>query len=198
MNNKPVDSKQVFEEILTKTVEAHEKRISGIEQQVTNLPDYSTQLQQISRNITDLINKTNSSLSENNLTDLFENLKKATSAFGQPAKSNVVHHHHFPKLLYATCTLFLALCIAIIGWFLNVQTLNQYKANDTKYRYLKLQPNKNLRLVLQITDSLYLVSPTLRDSVIYKEEQNQRNIELLQIAEEKEAEAKRLRRKTKK
>ncbi len=70
-----------------------------------------------------------------------------------------------------------------------------YKANDTKYRYLKLEADPGLNKWLSIIDSLYIVNPKMREAVIAKEEQNQRNFEMMQQALQMEKEAKELKQK---
>ncbi len=70
-------------------------------------------------------------------------------------------------------------------------------AKDTKYRYLKLINNRNLQVVLNLTDSLYLSHNDMRDSVIQTEEKNEQKLKLLHEAIEKQKEADELRRKAK-
>lgn len=76
------------------------------------------------------------------------------------------------------------------GWIVTASRQDMYKANDTKYRYLKLQDNEFLNIWLSLTDSLYLMDANLRNTVIAKEDQNKRNLEILQKALKMEKEAK--------
>lgn len=73
--------------------------------------------------------------------------------------------------------------------------LNLYKANDTKYRYLKLQDNRTLNTWLSLTDSLDLMDANMRNTVIAKEDENRRNYEIMQNALKMENEAKELKQK---
>ena len=112
-------------------------------------------------------------------------------------KQKVVHHHHIPKLIWIAASLFLLLFFACSGWYNVTSRLNAYVANDTKYRYLKLNNNRNLQVLLNITDSLYLSEYNMRDSVIETEEKNEQKLKLLQEATEKQKEADELRKKAK-
>ena len=71
----------------------------------------------------------------------------------------------------------------------------EYIANDTKYRYLKLNRNKNLQQMLTYSDSLYRAVKGMRDSVINREEENERRLQLLQEAADKQKEADELKKK---
>ena len=107
------------------------------------------------------------------------------------------HHHHFPKVIWFSIVLFMAFGLASAGWYISASDSNQYKANDTKYRYLKLKANKTLLQILYETDSLHWIVPKMRKSVIQKEEDNQRIFELTQRANSMKKEAEELRKKTK-
>ncbi len=68
-----------------------------------------------------------------------------------------------------------------------------YKANDTKYRMLRLDTvHYRLQFFLDRADSLYRVDPDLRKSVLETEEQRRINFERLQRAERLKEEAKKL------
>lgn len=88
------------------------------------------------------------------------------------------------------------LVLTVSGLYVNHQKLQQYLANDTKYRSLKLIKNKNLQILLHAEDSTYLSYPGMRKQVLEQEAERDRQLELLQEAGEKEA--KELKAKTKK
>lgn len=60
---------------------------------------------------------------------------------------------------------------------------------------MKLQENKNLKELLYNTDSIYLITPGLRDSVVQRERQNKRNLEMRQEAIKKKRKQKSLEKK---
>lgn len=129
--------------------------------------------------------------------ELSSSLRECRMQLTLPIQKNVQHHHHFPKVIWATVGLFLALATVCVGWYTTGTSLNEYKANDTKYRYLKVFGSNSLKEILFETDSLYRVEAGLRDRVNEKEEENQRIFELLQEAKNKETEAEELRQKAK-
>jgi hypothetical protein len=70
-----------------------------------------------------------------------------------------------------------------------------YKASDTKYRYVKLNAPPSLKKWLGEIDKLYFVDRNMRNTVIAREEENQRNFEMMQRSAELEKEAKELKQK---
>jgi len=110
-------------------------------------------------------------------------------------KQEIIHHYHITKAIWIAAALFLIVCILSTALYITADKLKLYKANDTKYRYLKLEANPGFNKWLGIIDSLYIVNPKMRDAVIAKEEQNQRNFEMMQQALNMEKEAKELKQK---
>ncbi len=117
------------------------------------------------------------------------------SAQGPP--NNVVQHqHHFPKVLWVTVGLFLAMAVACAGWYHASAQLNDFIGSDTKYRFLALEStDKQLQEKLWITDSLLRVNPRLRQTVLEKEAANKRYQELIYRARQMEKEAQALKAK---
>jgi hypothetical protein len=86
-------------------------------------------------------------------------------------------------------------CLAFTGWFTTYNTLQFYKASDTKYRYLKLESNAALSKQLGFVDSLFQAKPKMREFVIAKEEQNRRDLEIMQKVLQMENDAKEIEKK---
>jgi hypothetical protein len=78
------------------------------------------------------------------------------------------------------------------GWYGAEDNLSLYKANDTKYRYLKLNGGQSLYKALVSLDSLYMKDEKMRDWVIAREERNEKAFQLTQRAIQMEKEAKEL------
>ena len=111
----------------------------------------------------------------------------------------IVHHHHVTKMIWIAAGLFIALTLVSAGWFVMANKLDDYMANDTKYRYLKLDTGHSmLQQQLYRADSMFNVKANLRDSVIHVEEQYHYNFELLQKANRMNAEAENLKVEAKK
>lgn len=128
--------------------------------------------------------------------ELSTNLVIANALLKQPVNQKVIHHHYMNKALWAVAILFNV--VVILGVFLSNarDQISENRESDIKYRHIKLSNNKNLRNILQQTDSLYFADPAqMQKDVIREEERRKEQAELIRQAEEKENEAKRLKEK---
>lgn len=191
-----------MDDILAKSiiekVEGHENKIAEIEAAIKNLPGNTEVIELIKRAVESMkeIVKENSFLIRE-MRELSRSVTEYRKQLSQPVQNTVQTYHHFPKIIWLSIGLFLALAIVSVGWYMTGTTVDEYKANDTKYRYLKLYGNISLKETLFITDSLHRAIVGMRDSVIQKEEENRQVFELLQEAKRKEKEAEELKRKAK-
>jgi uncharacterized coiled-coil protein SlyX len=129
------------------------------------------------------------------LQELHSLLQKNVAAMNAPQPAKVIYRHQLTNVIYLVIVLIGAVGLLSMGWYKTSDKLDQYKANDTKYRYLKLNDTKSLQRTLAAADSLYRVNPHLRDSVQEQEEWNQQQLEMLQEALQQEQNAKELREK---
>jgi hypothetical protein len=176
----------------SQVVETIRERLETLPDNTESLNELNTQLNSIEKTIQKI------SFPEKEVNQLSFDLNRATSIFQQPLKNEVLHHHHVPKLLWITAGLFLIICLVCSGWYTTHNKLENYIAGDTKYRYLKLDSNKNLQKLLLFTDSLYFFNPQMREDVILIEEENKERSELQEQADEKQKEVDALRLKAKK
>jgi len=189
-----------MDDILTKSliekVEAQENKIAEIRAAIGSRPDNSELIEHLNRAVESMeIIVKEISFPVQEMKELSKNITECRKQFSQPVKNDIRHHHYFPKIIWISIGLFLALGIACSGWYMTAGSLEAYRANDTKYRYLKLYGSNPLKAALFFTDSLHRIDPGMRDSVIRKEEENRQVFELLQEAERKEKEAEELKRK---
>ena len=180
---------EILMQSVIEKVDGHEKRISETQTAINKMSNVSEQIESMK----DAVEKLNSSV--NNISFPVRDMKDLRSQLSRPVTNTVEHHHHFPKILWLASGLFLGLAIVCTGWYMTGTSMKEYKASDTKYRYLKLNSNKSLQDLLSFTDSLYRTDPDMRDSVIQKEEENRKILELLQKADNMEKEAEKLKRK---
>lgn len=125
---------------------------------------------------------------------LSANLKADIEARKQPVE--VKHHHYVPWAICIAAGLFLLLALVCTRWYMTAENLQQYKAADTKYRYLKLQTNEFLQQSLNNADSLYKKDAGgMRNEVEQKEVAIRLSFELDRQAQDKEEDAKLLREK---
>ena len=180
-------------------VNAHEKKISELNEKTEQIRDYIEKLKAINNSVDTLrsdVKKLN--FPQKEMQQLSEKLERGIEIFRQPVKQEITHHHHTPKVLWATGILFLIVCFITIAWYQTINKLDLYKANDTKYRYLKINAHESLSKQLRIIDRREREDPTLRDRVIATEEENQEKLETLQRATAMEKAAQQLKQQVNK
>jgi hypothetical protein len=191
-----------MEDILMKSVieklEAQENKIAEIEVAIKNLPSNTLGVEEI-KNVLESIKEIVEGISFpiQEMRELSRSVTECRKQLSLPVQNSVQHHHHFPKIAWLTAVFFVALLIVCPGWYMTGTASKAYKANDTKYRYLKLNPNRALMQLLFYTDSLYRMDPNMRDSVIQKEEDINRLFVLEREAESMKKETEKLKRKVK-
>lgn len=138
-------------------------------------------------------------LPDDNLRELSQQLEKNILLLKNPLAQKTVHHHHIPKIGSIAIALIVALAVVAAGWYTTADKLDGYIANDTKYRYLKLDTaNFYLQRLLYRVDSMSHKNGFMRDAVLAMEEKNRNNFELLQKAQRMNAEAENLKAGAKK
>jgi hypothetical protein len=135
----------------------------------------------------------------NQLSDISEQLRTCARLMQMPKEPQTVRHPYFVKLVLSTAGLFLLVCFLCSGWYTTSSKLDNYIANDTKYRYLKLDSSrKPLQIFIMTIDSFYNANTEMRKNVLAQEEQNRLNFERLEQAALLKAQAKELEEKAKK
>lgn len=198
MDKQANDIGQPFMEVVTNKFVKQDEKIAGLEERLKSIPDHAGEFVQVKNDLTEIkaIVKRISFPTEE-VRELSVNLNASVEILKQPVQNEVRHHHHISKLLWVAIGLLFLTCLFFMLWYSRMEKLGRYKENDTKYRYLKLYDNKNLRQLLDITDSLFLANPGIRDSIIQREDQIRRNLEKVQRAMDMEQEAKKLREEAK-
>lgn len=135
------------------------------------------------------------SFPEKEMRQLAASLETTMQILKQPVKKEIMHHHHAAKTIWIAAALFLIVCLVLTGWYNTFKKLEMYKANDTKYRYVKLYGSPSLNRWLGQVDSGYIVDGNMRNAVIAREQENQRKFEMWQKSLELEKEAKELKQK---
>jgi hypothetical protein len=196
MDNLTNEASDVFMEVAVKKMELHDKKLADLEERLSNGPDHTKHIQQLIVSVEGLKTTFNSGQLSNKVQELSARITIAISLLQKPVEKKVNHHHHVPKLIWVTAGLFIVLALVCSGWYTTSEKLNGFVANDTKFRKLKLDSaNKRLQNELYLVDSLYRVNPDIREIVIKTEEENKRNLEMLQRARNMENEASELKRK---
>jgi len=198
MENVNEEFDQPFYDVMTNRIEKQDQKISDLEKRIIAIPDNSQAISVVIKGIEELKQITRkNTIPENDLRQLNSNLNKTNGYLSQPVVNKVEHHHHVPRITIISAILFVVICLIIMGWYNTSQRLEQYKENDTKYRFLKVQQNRPLQNLLFKTDSLYKLQFNMRDDVIRKEDSILDRFKQMQKLEAKEKEVKDIKEKLK-
>ena len=189
-----------FMEVTSRKVDLQDKKIASLEEKIKNIPDNTDLIQKLIILVETLKEDVkNSHFPVEKVQDLSVKLDKSISLLKQPAKKEIVHHHHIPKIILISVGLFIALALVCSGWYMTAGKLDGYIANDTKYRMLRLDTSLvSLQHYLNKVDSMYDSTPDMRKIVLETEEKNRENFERLEKAERLKEEAGDLEREAKK
>lgn len=194
MNEQNNSTSAAFMEVTSRKVEGQDKKIAAIEEKIKDIPANVELLRKLLGSMEGLrFEIKEASLLPEKLTHFSNRLELAANTLKQPATNKIIHHHHVPKLIWISAGLFIGLCLVCSGWYVTASKLNNFIANDTKYRQLRLDTaHKSLQLYLDHLDSLYKIQPDMREKVLETEEEYRHNFERLQKAERLKKEAENL------
>ena len=191
-------TREVFMEITSNKISKQEKKFEIIEEQLKDLADNKAMLTEAIKSIELWKKEITKSMVPVEVFELFSSrLNKNSQLLEQAAKNKVQHHHHIPKLIWITAGLFISVALVLSGWYATTQKANEYIANDSRYRYLKLDTTHYLQSYLYRVDSVFKTMPDMRKHVFEEEKRLQENFEKLQKAEALRVEAKGLERSVK-
>lgn len=189
----------VLMETMIAKIEKQEKKILEIEEKFKNQPELKEIINQFKSTIEGLKATLQSiAFPTEEMRELSANMATTNALLKQPVKQKVIHHHYMDKALWAVAILFNVVVVLCVFLSNARDQISENRESDIKYRHIKLSNDKNLRSLLQQTDSLYFADPAqMQKDVIREEERRKEQAELIQQAEEKENEAKRLKEKAK-
>ena len=135
-------------------------------------------------------------LNNDKISSLNQSLNNYRFQLGQPVKNNVEHRHVLHKGIWVAAILFNIALFLTIALNNSLQSKKQYKANDIKYRYLKLTGDKSSLKILFHADSLYNINAeAIIKRTLQEEQRLAKQAEMLRLADEREKELKELKRK---
>ncbi len=109
-------------------------------------------------------------------TEKIDELLKKTSALnfrlGNPVKEQIKYSHHLHKGIWIAITLFITCLLLANRWMSSYQSSKMFKANDIKYRYLKMRGNNTIFNFCKYTDSLYQKDEVKFSAGVEQGEQN--------------------------
>jgi hypothetical protein len=191
---------KAFMEVTQKKLEDQQQKINDFNERIKLISANKELLEKMKISIEQLSMETkNNALPEEKIKKLSSQLNTTNNMLEGLFQNKIQHHHHVSKIIWITIILFLLLCLASSGWFITNQRLTNYIANDTKYRYLRLDTaDKILQNYLDHADSLYDNNPKMRQNVIEAEKKNQINFQLLERVQRLRKEASELEKKERK
>lgn len=183
---------------IVEKVNAQEKKISDMQPALKDVPRNTAEIERVKKEMQEIKTSIQDiSFPVKEMQELSDQLEESIRLLRQPVTDKVLHHHYVPKVIWIATGLFIVLALVCAGWYATANKLDQYKENDIKYRYLKVNNSPPLRQLLNITDSLYRNDENFRSYVIQVEEDFMKRIELEQSIIERENEITRLKEKIK-
>ena len=193
MNEPSNNAQAAFIQVAGKKIESLDNKIEAIEGEMASIPACTAAVNKLIAVVES--REPNKAALET----LSTNLANCTQLLKQPQQLVTRHEHRLSTKIWLMAGFFLILCLACAGWYNTANKLDNYIANDTKWRYLKLDTaRKSFQIYLLSIDSFYNSSIDLRKTVLAQEEQNRLNFERLQEAAQLKAQAKELEIKAKK
>ena len=185
-----------FMEVAIHKMEKQDKRMENIEAFIKKQTENNAEIKQLVAAIGSLKEDIhNTGLSEKKISALSMQIDRLLDRLNTASVQKVEHHHHVPKIIWATAILMITLCMVSTGWFYTGKKLSGFIANDTKYRAIRLDTaQKSLQQYLDYIDSAYIKNPNMRRAIIQKEKEYQTNFYRLQKALLLKEEAKKLER----
>jgi hypothetical protein len=181
---------------LVDKVDAQDRKIEDLNRKIDQTPNYEELLSQFKTGFEGLrIDVQKISFPEKEMFELSERLATSIDLFKRPVEQKIIQCVEITKVIWITAALFLIVCLVSTAWFTTYNKVELYKANDTKYRYLKLNASSALSKWLSFIDSVNNTDPKMREFVIAKEAQNQKDFEMMQKALQMEYDAKELKKK---
>lgn len=198
MSEQTNNTNAAFMEVTSKKMELVDKKMLAIEEKIKNIPDNANLIGHLITKVDALREEFSSSFSMDRLDEFGKRLDEGIHFLKLSPQNKVVHQHHVPKIIWIAAGLFIVLALVCAGWYNTYNKLDASIANDSKYRYLKLDTaNKNLQRYMFLVDSFYAADVNFRSKVIYSEERNLKNLALLQKAYQLKSEVKDLEKRVK-
>jgi len=162
---------EILLQTLVDKADKHDRQIEEMEEKIQNASDGMAIFKELKDDLELLGTKVDAiHFPTQQMKELEKRLDQAILTLKHPVTNTTIHHHHVHKIAFITAALFLLLCFVSVEWYSTYKKIDLYQSNDTKYRYLKIQGNKDLQQLLLQTDSIYKAYPDLRDTVIRQEE----------------------------
>ena len=167
---------EILLQTLVEKVTTIDKRSQDTQEMIRRLPDYSGQINQVTKRFEILQVEVQSipaqiSIPEADIRELKKRLRQNTEQLKQPLEQVVrhVHHLHWPVI---TCFLMGGIILTLVV-FLNLawDKIHEHQGADIKYRDLRLWGTEPLQRILDEKDSEYIADPKGMEKFVIQEEQ---------------------------
>ena len=157
-----------MDELLLQTVV---EKLEGIELLVKNNDQNKTaeELKKIYEELKILSARTTSA---EKINLLIESRNTFNNKSNELVQNTIEHRHHLHKGIWISVALFIVNIFLLAGWVNSYNNINQFRANDYKYRALKNLRNEPLIKLLYITDSLYKLNQEYFEKTVIMQEEN--------------------------
>jgi hypothetical protein len=188
MDQEEQKQNDIFKDSVAKAVEKqqertqdHHKRIGIVEQEIQKLSGLPKDVAEVKDSLNLIKRNSVTALLPNEKSEkLAENLSVAIPLIGKLIENKIQHHHHVPRIFWATAALFLLLSFVCAGWYVTASREDQHLAGDIKYRQLKLLADTTFLRSLWKLDSVYSANPdSVRENVEAQETLRLHRLELI-------------------
>jgi hypothetical protein len=188
MEQKNIEASEVFMETVSlklnqqdQKIDNQGKKVAVLEARLKEPPAWLSTLTEIRTGILSINTEIGKrQLPAEKIQELSSRLNTGLAIFSQPMKSEVIHHHHVSIGMWAAIGMFLILCLISSGWYMTAQKGQDSRANDFKYRHLKLAVDSAASAYLYCLDSLYSSNTdSFENAVIEQERLKREKFEIL-------------------
>ena len=194
MNSEADKGSHAFVEVAIHKMEKQDKSIEQIEALIHKQLEAGAEIKQLASAMESLDEHLhNEPISEDRISALTMKMDMLINKLATTPANKVLHHHHVPGIIWGVILLAIILCMVCAGWLYTYRKLDDFIANDTRYRALRLDTAlQPLRQYLDRVDSVYATNSGMRDEVIKKEQEYQDNFYRVQKALRLREEARKL------
>jgi hypothetical protein len=182
---------EAFIEVIRNKMEKQDKKIADMDELMQVLPQMKDKLSGVFNLLERLHDsRVRPGTQEMDTNKLLEALQNTNTLLQKTETQTIQHHHHFAKRTWIIIGLFLVATLVVSDLYMTYKKLDGYMANDSKYRFLKLDTTSyQLQKRLYLVDSIYNARPHFRAEVIEIEEERQYRLEELSKARSLRTEA---------
>jgi hypothetical protein len=171
---------EILLQTLIDKMTAFQKQQQEQNEMIKALPDYSPAIEQVNDRMDRIQTEIKTipgriSLPEEEIINLTKTLSAHTLQLQQPLKSEIRHHHHLTRPLWA-CFVLAALSLTLIAFLVQARDrIAENKASDIKYRFIR-SINLETEQSIASYDSLYETNPDQMEKTVEARERHRQEV----------------------